>query len=48
MQAPHHTNKGIEENKAFSINIPDVSLVEKTDYCGPKPFIFLPVGENPL
>jgi flavin reductase (DIM6/NTAB) family NADH-FMN oxidoreductase RutF len=31
---PHHTNKGIEENKAFSINIPDVSLVEKTDYCG--------------
>jgi flavin reductase (DIM6/NTAB) family NADH-FMN oxidoreductase RutF len=31
---PHHTNKGIEANKAFSINIPDVSLVEKTDYCG--------------
>jgi flavin reductase (DIM6/NTAB) family NADH-FMN oxidoreductase RutF len=31
---PHHTNKGIEENKAFSINIPDVSLIEKTDYCG--------------
>lgn len=31
---PHHTNKGIEENKEFSINIPDVSLVEKTDYCG--------------
>jgi flavin reductase (DIM6/NTAB) family NADH-FMN oxidoreductase RutF len=30
----HHTNKGIEENKEFSINIPDVSLVEKTDYCG--------------
>lgn len=31
---PHHTNKGIEEHKAFSINIPDVSLIEKTDYCG--------------
>ncbi len=31
---PHHTNKGIEENRQFSINIPDVSLIEKTDYCG--------------
>jgi flavin reductase (DIM6/NTAB) family NADH-FMN oxidoreductase RutF len=31
---PHHTNKGIDENRAFSINIPDVSLIEKTDYCG--------------
>jgi flavin reductase (DIM6/NTAB) family NADH-FMN oxidoreductase RutF len=31
---PHHTNKGIEESKEFSINIPDVSLMEKTDYCG--------------
>lgn len=31
---PHHTNRGIEENKQFSINIPDVSLIEKTDYCG--------------
>jgi len=31
---PHHTNKGIDENKEFSINIPDVSLMEKTDYCG--------------
>lgn len=31
---PHHTNKGIEEHNVFSINIPDVSLVEKTDYCG--------------
>ena len=31
---PHHTNKGIDENKEFSINIPDVSLLEKTDYCG--------------
>lgn len=31
---PHHTNNGIEENRQFSINIPDVSLIEKTDYCG--------------
>ncbi len=31
---PHHTNKGIDENKEFSINIPDVTLLEKTDYCG--------------
>ncbi|MDX9895281.1 MAG: flavin reductase family protein [Desulfofustis sp.] len=30
----HHTNKGIEEHQEFSINIPDVSLMEKTDYCG--------------
>jgi flavin reductase (DIM6/NTAB) family NADH-FMN oxidoreductase RutF len=31
---PHHTNKGIDEHREFSINIPDVSLMEKTDYCG--------------
>jgi flavin reductase (DIM6/NTAB) family NADH-FMN oxidoreductase RutF len=31
---PHFTNKGIETNRAFSVNIPDVSLLEKTDYCG--------------
>jgi len=31
---PHHTNKGIDENRQFSINIPDGSLIEKTDYCG--------------
>jgi flavin reductase (DIM6/NTAB) family NADH-FMN oxidoreductase RutF len=31
---PHYTNKGIDENGEFSINIPDVSLIEKTDYCG--------------
>ncbi len=30
----HYTNKGIEENKEFSINIPDVAVIEKTDYCG--------------
>lgn len=31
---PHHTNKGIDANGEFSINIPSVSLVEETDYCG--------------
>lgn len=31
---PHYTNMGIEENKAFSVNIPSLSMIEKTDYCG--------------
>jgi len=31
---PHHTNKGIDENNEFSINIPNISLMERTDYCG--------------
>ncbi len=30
----HYTNKGILENKTFSINIPSVEMMEKTDYCG--------------
>ena len=30
----HHTNSGIHENKAFSVNIPGKVLMEKTDYCG--------------
>jgi flavin reductase (DIM6/NTAB) family NADH-FMN oxidoreductase RutF len=30
----HYTNKGIEEHKEFSINIPGSSMIEKTDYCG--------------
>jgi flavin reductase (DIM6/NTAB) family NADH-FMN oxidoreductase RutF len=30
----HYSNKGIDENKEFSVNIPDVPLIEKTDYCG--------------
>jgi flavin reductase (DIM6/NTAB) family NADH-FMN oxidoreductase RutF len=32
----HHTNQGIEENKAFSINTPDEKLIIPTDYCGLK------------
>jgi flavin reductase (DIM6/NTAB) family NADH-FMN oxidoreductase RutF len=31
---PHYTNAGIDANRSFSINIPDVALLEKTDYCG--------------
>jgi flavin reductase (DIM6/NTAB) family NADH-FMN oxidoreductase RutF len=30
----HHTNKGIDENGAFSVNVPGLDLMEKTDYCG--------------
>ncbi len=30
----HHTNKGIRENKEFSVNIPSVDMVAVTDYCG--------------
>jgi flavin reductase (DIM6/NTAB) family NADH-FMN oxidoreductase RutF len=30
----HHTNRGIRENKCFSVNIPSVDLVEATDFCG--------------
>lgn len=30
----HHSVRGIEENKTFSINFPSVEMVEKTDYCG--------------
>lgn len=30
----HYTNIGIMEQKSFSINIPSIDLMEKTDYCG--------------
>lgn len=30
----HHTNLGIRENGAFSVNIPRAELVVETDYCG--------------
>lgn len=30
----HYTNKGIEENGTFSVNIPSTDLVERTDYVG--------------
>jgi flavin reductase (DIM6/NTAB) family NADH-FMN oxidoreductase RutF len=30
----HYTPQGITGNKTFSLNIPSVDLLEKTDYCG--------------
>ncbi len=30
----HLTNQGIRDGKEFSLNVPGVSLLEKTDYCG--------------
>jgi len=34
MNKTHFTKAGIFENRTFSVNIPSVDLVEKTDYCG--------------
>jgi flavin reductase (DIM6/NTAB) family NADH-FMN oxidoreductase RutF len=34
MNKNHYTNAGIKENGTFSVNIPSVKMVEKTDYCG--------------
>jgi len=31
---PHHTNKGIHENKEFSVNIPGCDIIAETDYAG--------------
>jgi len=30
----HYTNVGIHTSRIFSVNIPDVDLMEKADYCG--------------
>jgi flavin reductase (DIM6/NTAB) family NADH-FMN oxidoreductase RutF len=30
----HYTNAGIKENCTFSVNLPSVKMVQKTDYCG--------------
>lgn len=30
----HHTTLGIREHRAFSVNVPGVSLLQQTDYCG--------------
>ena len=30
----HYTNNGIRQNKAFSVNVPGMDLIEKVDYCG--------------
>ena len=29
----HYTNKGIHENKVFSVNVPSTEMLEITDYC---------------
>jgi flavin reductase (DIM6/NTAB) family NADH-FMN oxidoreductase RutF len=34
MNKRHYTNAGIVENGTFSVNLPSVEMVEKTDYCG--------------
>ncbi len=30
----HYTNGGIREHREFSVSVPGVDLLEKTDYCG--------------
>jgi flavin reductase (DIM6/NTAB) family NADH-FMN oxidoreductase RutF len=30
----HHSIRGIEENRTFSINFPSAEMIKKTDYCG--------------
>jgi flavin reductase (DIM6/NTAB) family NADH-FMN oxidoreductase RutF len=30
----HYTNRGIKENKTFSVNIPSATIVKETDWCG--------------
>jgi len=30
----HYTNSGIRSSGAFSVNVPDIDLLEKVDYCG--------------
>jgi len=30
----HHTCKGIEEHRTFSLNLPGIDLVKATDWCG--------------
>jgi flavin reductase (DIM6/NTAB) family NADH-FMN oxidoreductase RutF len=34
LHASHYTNRGIHENREFSINIPSQSMLEITDYAG--------------
>jgi flavin reductase (DIM6/NTAB) family NADH-FMN oxidoreductase RutF len=29
----HYTNKGINENKTFSVNVPSADMISLTDYC---------------
>ncbi len=34
LKSTHFTTSGVKENGCFSVNIPPVDLVQKTDYCG--------------
>lgn len=34
LKSTHYTTAGIKESGYFSINIPSVDMVQKTDYCG--------------
>lgn len=34
LKSTHYTTIGVKESGYFSINIPDASMIEKTDYCG--------------
>lgn len=34
LNKPHYTNRGIHDNKTFSINIPSEEMVVETDYVG--------------
>ena len=34
LSSTHHTTSGIDENKAFSVNLPSTALLSPTDYCG--------------
>lgn len=34
LKSTHYTTLGVRENGYFSVNIPSLDLVQKTDYCG--------------
>jgi flavin reductase (DIM6/NTAB) family NADH-FMN oxidoreductase RutF len=34
IQPPRYTYKGVEENKAFSINVPSADMAKVVDFCG--------------
>lgn len=34
LKSTHHTTIGVKETGYFSVNIPSIDMIEKTDYCG--------------
>lgn len=34
LKSTHYTTTGVKENGYFSVNIPSIDMVPKTDYCG--------------